>query len=57
MRYKTPKEYLRYKYKYILNNYLYHALLMFDSTLWASYIFTIDWYVHRMILQIQKVSN
>lgn len=29
---QNPKEYLRYKYKYILNNNLYHALSMSEST-------------------------
>lgn len=29
---QNPEEYLRYKYKYILNNNLYHALSVLEST-------------------------
>lgn len=53
LRYKNPKEYLRYKYKYILNNNLYHALSMSESSVDRHvYIF-----LNRMVYTVYNFTN
>lgn len=50
---QNPKEYLRYKYKYILNNNLYHALSMSESTVDRHvYIF-----LNRMVYTTYNLTN
>lgn len=54
---QNPKEYLRYKYKYILNNTLSHALSMFKSTVDVCTCFLIDWHIKHTTLQTWKPSK
>lgn len=46
---QNPKEYLRYKYKDILNNNLYHASSMLESTVDMCTYFLIEWYIQHIV--------
>lgn len=50
---QNPKEYLRYKYKYILNNNLYHALSMSESTV-DRHVYT---FLNRMVYTAYNLTD